>query len=71
VQTLEAARAIAMEAGMRYVYVGNVPGHAAENTYCHACKHMIIERRGFRILTNDLVKGKCRHCGTGIPGVWS
>lgn len=68
---LEKARETALKSGIRYVYIGNVPAHPAENTYCHKCRRMIIERRGFAILTNDIVKGKCRHCGEKIPGVWA
>jgi pyruvate formate lyase activating enzyme len=62
---------IALKAGMRYVYVGNVPGHRAENTYCHKCGKMIVERRGFAILANHINDGKCGYCKEKIPGVWS
>ncbi|MDD5544661.1 MAG: AmmeMemoRadiSam system radical SAM enzyme [Acidobacteriia bacterium] len=71
VSTLETAREIALSAGMKYPYVGNVPGHPGENTYCHKCRKMIIERRGFAILNNHVVKGNCEFCGQKIPGVWS
>jgi pyruvate formate lyase activating enzyme len=71
VSALEEARAIALKSGVRYVYIGNVPGHAAKNTYCHSCNKMIVERRGYQILSSKLEKGKCRFCGTQIPGVWS
>lgn len=71
VSTMEKAREIALSAGMRYVYVGNVPGHPAENTYCHQCKKLIIERRGFTILANHIVNGKCEFCGEKIPGRWA
>jgi pyruvate formate lyase activating enzyme len=70
VSTLERARAIALDAGVKYVYIGNVPAHDAENTYCHRCKKKIIERRGFAILNNYLTAGKCKFCGEMIPGVW-
>jgi len=70
VSVLEQARNDALAAGMHYVYIGNVPGHAAENTYCHNCGKMIVERRGFVIHSNDIVNGKCKFCGEGIPGVW-
>jgi pyruvate formate lyase activating enzyme len=71
VSTLEKAREIAMNAGVHYVYIGNVPGHSGENTYCHKCGKVIIERKGFSILSNDIVKNKCKFCGEKIPGVWS
>ena len=70
VSTLEQAREIARSAGLRYVYIGNVPGHEAEHTYCPGCRKMIIERRGFAILNNHLVNGRCKFCGEKIPGVW-
>jgi len=68
---LEQARKAALDAGVRYAYIGNVPGHEGENTYCHNCKRMLLERKGFNILSNNLVKGKCKFCGETIPGVWS
>jgi pyruvate formate lyase activating enzyme len=71
VEILDKAREIAMNAGMKYVYIGNVPGSAAENTYCPNCKKILIERRGFTILANNLRNGNCSACGTKIPGVWS
>ncbi len=71
VSILEKARDIALNAGIKHVYLGNVPAHFAENTYCHKCGKMIIERRGFTILNNYLLKGKCKFCGEKIPGVWN
>jgi len=69
--TLEKAQSIALKAGIKYVYIGNVPGTPAENTYCPSCKKNVIERRGFAILTNNLKAGNCKFCGTKIAGVWS
>lgn len=71
VATLEKARDIALRAGMRYVYIGNVPGHPAENSHCHGCNRLIVERKGFVILQNHIVKGTCEYCHVSIPGVWS
>ena len=71
VSTLERARDIGMKAGIKYVYLGNVPGHAAENTYCHHCGKEIIERKGFFVGEIHLVKGKCQYCREKIPGVWA
>ncbi len=71
VSTLESCRQIALDAGVRYVYAGNVPGHPGENTYCHQCKAELIRRMGFRVADNRLRDGKCPKCGTPIPGVWS
>jgi len=69
-ETLEKARNIAMKAGMKYVYIGNVPGSLAENTYCPGCKKTVVERRGFTILQNNLKNGACKFCATKIAGVW-
>jgi pyruvate formate lyase activating enzyme len=70
IQTLEKARDIALNSGINFVYIGNVPAHLAENTFCHKCKKMVIERKGFIILKNDLAAGKCNFCGEKIAGVW-
>ena len=71
VSALEQARAVAGRAGVQYVYIGNVPGHSAESTVCHRCGKVVIERRGFTVVRQDLAKGACRFCGQHIPGVWS
>jgi pyruvate formate lyase activating enzyme len=71
VSTLEKCRQIALDAGVHYVYAGNVPTHPGENTYCHQCKHEVIRRVGFQVTSNQLKAGKCPKCGTRIPGVWS
>ncbi len=70
VSTLEKAREIAMNAGIKFVYIDNVPGNKSENTFCPKCKKMIIERRGFKILSNHIKNGRCEFCGEKIPGVW-
>ncbi len=71
VETLERAKAIADAEGLQYAYIGNVPGHAAENTMCPKCRHLLIERTGFTITQNHIRKGKCEYCQHVIPGVWS
>jgi len=71
VKTLEMAREVAVEAGVRYAYVGNVAFHAYGHTYCHACKTKVIERVGYRVENNLGEDGKCPKCGAAIPGVWS
>lgn len=70
VATLEKAREIALNSGIEYVYIDNVPGNKSQNTYCHNCKKIIIERKGFHILSNHIKNGKCEFCGAKIPGVW-
>ncbi|WP_016777615.1 AmmeMemoRadiSam system radical SAM enzyme [Anaerophaga thermohalophila] len=69
-EILEKAHKIAREAGMKYVYIGNVPGHEAQDTYCPACRKKIIDRSGFRIRENHIVDGRCEFCGEPIAGVW-
>jgi len=71
VSTLQRAHGIACEEGLRYVYVGNVPGHPAESTYCPACRKMVVQRFGFEIREISLDKGKCKSCGHPIPGIWA
>ncbi len=71
VSTLERCRKIAMDAGVRYVYAGNVPMHPGDNTYCHGCGAELIRRVGFQVASNQIRNGKCPRCGTAIPGVWS
>lgn len=67
---LTQARDIALASGMKYVYVGNVPGLDAQNTICPKCKQVVVERRGFTVAKNDLAKGCCPKCGEKIAGVW-
>jgi pyruvate formate lyase activating enzyme len=68
--TLEKVYDIALKSGMRYIYLGNVAGHWAENTLCSRCRKIIVERSAYTILANNIVKGNCRFCGENIPGVW-
>ena len=63
-------RQLAMSEGIRYVYVGNVPGHEGNNTYCHNCKKLLIERRGYTIPAYHLDGDQCSFCRTVIPGRW-
>jgi pyruvate formate lyase activating enzyme len=68
VQTLEKFAEEAKKIGMKYVYVGNVPGHENENTYCPNCNTLLIERAGFTS-ASYLKNGKCPKCGTKIDVV--
>lgn len=70
VTTLEMARDIALNAGLEYVYTGNIPGHAGNNTYCPSCKNLIIHRRGYAVSQVHLKGGDCKFCGHRIPGIW-
>jgi pyruvate formate lyase activating enzyme len=71
VSTLERCRQIALDAGVHYVYAGNVPMHPGENTYCHNCRNQLIRRTGFRVVANHIKDGQCPKCNTPIPGVWT
>jgi len=68
--TLHRARDIGLQAGLRYVYEGNVPGSEGENTYCYNCHHLLIRRYGFGVLENHILpESKCPYCGATIDGV--
>ena len=71
VETLEKARQIAILCGLKYVYIGNVAGNPAENTYCPKCKNIVIKRAGYMILEVNLKDGKCKFCGEEIEGEWN
>ncbi len=68
--TLRRAREIGLKAGLRYVYVGNIPGEGGENTYCYACQEPVIERLGYIIRGYHLEEGRCPRCRAEIDGVW-
>ena len=70
VETLELLRDLALKEGIRYVYLGNVPGHEGIHTYCHNCHKILIERKGYNISKFNLENGHCKFCGTAIPGRW-
>ena len=71
VETLERAKAIADAEGLHYVYIGNVPGHPAESTYCPHCRKKVVDRTGYTIAGVYIHHGKCQFCHTPIPGVWT
>ncbi len=71
VPTLEHAWQIGREAGLDFVYMGNVPGDPHDDTYCPACGERLIRRHGFGVLENKLRAGRCPHCNYAIAGVWS
>jgi pyruvate formate lyase activating enzyme len=70
VSTLERARDIARREGIRYAYVGNVPDHPGNDTYCPQCGRAVVERHGFFVTAQNLAKGRCRFCGAAVAGVW-
>jgi pyruvate formate lyase activating enzyme len=69
-KTLSDARRIGFRAGLKYVYTGNVPGEPGENTSCHACGKLLIERFRFRVRRNLVRGGICSHCGAKIEGIF-
>ena len=71
VATLERSRNYAMSRGIRYAYVGNVPDHAGNHTYCPACGKAVIKRNSFFITEMNMVRGNCKFCGRSIAGIWA
>jgi pyruvate formate lyase activating enzyme len=69
VETLHKAREIGREIGLHYVYEGNVPGAGNENTYCHQCGALLIERWGYSIIKNTIKDGRCPSCEAPVAGV--
>jgi pyruvate formate lyase activating enzyme len=69
--TLERARSIAMARGIRYAYVGNVPGHPGNNTVCPSCKKEVIRRTLYFVEGSNVKDGKCGFCGRKIAGVFA
>lgn len=69
IPALEAARARALDAGLRFVYLGNVPGSDANHTRCPRCGRTLVERSGFVVGRFELAGGRCP-CGELIPGVF-
>ncbi|GFE58976.1 AmmeMemoRadiSam system radical SAM enzyme [Geobacter sp. AOG1] len=69
VATLRRARQIGLDAGLRYVYEGNVPGEG-ESTYCPGCGELVIRRAGYAISDNELRDGVCPRCTTRLAGCW-
>ncbi|MEW6753935.1 MAG: AmmeMemoRadiSam system radical SAM enzyme [Candidatus Latescibacterota bacterium] len=70
VSTLERARQIALDSGIHYAYVGNVPGHPGNHTYCPGCGRIVVERTGFLVTRTAVREGQCAACQTRIAGVW-
>ena len=69
-ETLRRARRIGLEAGLKFVYEGNIPGEG-EDTLCPACGKTMIARYGYTVRENRLRGGRCPDCGASVPGVWT
>ena len=70
VKTLTKAREIGLQAGLKYVYTGNVPSNTGENTFCPGCGERVIERWGFQVGAMRIKDGRCTSCGERVEGVW-
>ena len=70
VETLEQAREAAMAHGLHYAYVGNVPNHPGNHTYCPSCRKVVVKRNGFFITEMHVQGGRCVFCRKKIAGVW-
>ncbi len=68
--TLERARDIAGEAGLKHVYVGNLLMAGAQDTRCAGCGEVLIKRTGYRVFGNRVENGRCPACGRAVQGVW-
>ena len=66
VATLERAIAIGREAGLRFIYAGNIPGHSSENTTCYSCGRLVVKRRGYQTQVLGLDGSRCRFCGAEL-----
>lgn len=73
-RTLLKAAEIGQEAGLHFVYAGNLPGRVGEyeSTFCTQCKTLLVGRQGYTLFEYQITAdGRCPQCGTIIPGVWS
>lgn len=70
VRSLERARDIALAEGINYVYIGNVPGHRNNSTFCPGCGEKVIDRHHFSVRKIGLENGRCANCNRAIAGVW-
>ena len=68
-ETMADARKAAMDAGLKFVYIGNIRSEA-ENTYCPNCRKLLIERMGYSVRQNNIMGSACKFCNNRIPGVW-
>ncbi len=71
VEILRSAASIAMGEGLKYVYIGNIPGNEMADTKCPSCGTTVVARQGFRIVSNYITDGKCSKCGKEVKGIWS
>ncbi len=70
-KTLKAAKEIALSEGLKFIYIGNVPGSNDANTVCPNCQEILVERSGYTIKSMKITDGACPYCSESIPGVWN
>ena len=70
IETLQKCYDIARDVGLRYIYIGNVPGNKQESTFCPQCGERLVWRKGYSIKENKIKNNKCNKCGKEIPGIW-
>jgi pyruvate formate lyase activating enzyme len=71
IEALRRAQRIGLEAGLKYVYLGNVPQEeGGEDTYCPACKAVLVRRSGLMLVENRLKNAACPTCRKPVAGVW-
>ncbi|HHS14352.1 MAG TPA: AmmeMemoRadiSam system radical SAM enzyme [bacterium] len=70
-ESIHRACGLGREAGLRFVYAGNIPGDERENTRCPSCRKTVVRRRGYQITDSRIKEGRCGFCGAALPGVWS
>lgn len=71
IESLDKARAAARKMGLKFVYIGNVPGHEANNTFCPKCSRIVVKRVGFSVQDLKIKDGKCHYCREPIQGNWT
>jgi pyruvate formate lyase activating enzyme len=70
-ELLTEARETALEVGLKYVYIGNIPGNPGEDLYCPSCGRRLLDRLQYQIVSNNLERGRCPHCSYWISGLWN
>ncbi len=70
IEKIRLAQKLGKEAGLRYVYPGNVPTDLKRSTLCPRCGKELISREGFFVSENNIRKGKCKSCGEKIAGIF-
>jgi pyruvate formate lyase activating enzyme len=70
VEVLRSAARIADGEGLKYIYIGNIPGNEMADTRCPSCGTTVVIRQGYRIVSNSITEGKCNKCGKEVKGIW-